>query len=142
MFNHVRQASLVVAAVFAVAVAAALVAAVTAPPVVAQAAPQGPELDTAAITPAMVNAGRAVFHGKGTCFACHGMQLEGTQVAPTLKAHKWKDAKNGDLKEIFRIVTHGVPSTVMVAFPGGISKVDATNVASYIWSVGHGRTKP
>jgi len=142
VLTRVRQASLVSAAAAAVIVTAAAIAAVTAPPAVAQSASQGTELDTAAITPAMVAAGRAVFHGKGTCFACHGMQLEGTQVAPTLKAHAWKDAKGGDLKEIFRIVTHGVPSTVMVAFPGGISKADATNVASYIWSVGHGRTKP
>ncbi|MBI3567710.1 MAG: c-type cytochrome [Gemmatimonadetes bacterium] len=100
------------------------------------------EPDSAKITPAMIDAGRAIFHGKGTCFACHGMQLEGTQVAPTLKAHAWKDAKNGDLKAIFGVITHGVPSTVMVAFPGGISKADAVNVASYIWSVGHGRAKP
>lgn len=142
MLTHVRQAAFAVASVLVVAVAAAAIAAVTAPPAVAQTVHQLAELDTAAITPAMVNAGRAVFHGKGTCFACHGMQLEGTQVAPTLKAHAWKDAKKGELNEIFRIVTHGVPSTVMVAFPGGISKADATNVASYIWSVGHGRAKP
>lgn len=109
----------------------------------AQGAPAGAaEPDTASITPAMIDAGRAVFRGKGTCFACHGMQLEGSQVAPTLKAHAWKDAKNGDLKAIFGVITHGVPSTVMVAFPGGITKADAANVSSYIWSVGHGRAKP
>ncbi|HEX7545380.1 MAG TPA: hypothetical protein VF368_01550, partial [Gemmatimonadaceae bacterium] len=39
---------------------------------------QQQEADTSKITPAMVDAGRAIFHGKGTCFACHGMQLEGT----------------------------------------------------------------
>lgn len=98
--------------------------------------------DTAAITPQAIDAGRAIFHGKGTCFACHGAQLEGTQLAPTLKSHAWRDAKNGQLDEIVRVVTHGVPSTVMVAFPGGISRADALNVASYIWSVNNRNVKP
>lgn len=98
--------------------------------------------DTNAITPAMVDLGRAVFHGKGTCFACHGAQLEGTQIAPTLKAHAWRDAKNGQLDELFRVLSHGVPSTVMVAFPGGISRTEALNVAAYIWSVNNRSAKP
>ncbi len=98
--------------------------------------------DTSAITPAAVDIGRAIFHGKGTCFMCHGAQLEGTQVAPTLKAHAWRDAKDGRFDEIFRVATHGVPSTVMVAFPGGISRAEALNVASYIWSVNNRKAKP
>jgi len=98
--------------------------------------------DTNAVTPAMVDLGRAIFHGKGTCFACHGTQLEGTQLAPTLKAHAWRDAKNGQLDEIFRVVTHGVSGTVMVALPGGISRPEALNVAAYIWSVNNRKAKP
>jgi len=98
--------------------------------------------DTNAVTPAMVDLGRAIFHGKGTCFACHGAQLEGTQLAPTLKAHAWRDAKNGQLDEIVRVVTHGVSGTVMVALPGGISRPEALNVASYIWSVNNRKAKP
>ena len=98
--------------------------------------------DTNAITPATVDLGRALFHGKGTCFACHGAQLEGTQIAPTLKAHAWRDAKNGQLDEIFRVVTHGVSGTVMVAFPGGISRSEALNAAAYIWSVNNRQAKP
>ena len=103
----------------------------------------GPALpDTNAITPAAVDIGRATFHGKGTCFACHGAQLEGTQIAPTLKAHAWRDAKNGQFDEIFRVVTHGVPSTLMVAFPGAISRTEALNIAAYIWSVNNRNAKP
>jgi mono/diheme cytochrome c family protein len=98
--------------------------------------------DTSAITPAMVDLGRAIFHGKGTCFACHGQKLEGTQIAPTLKSHAWRDAKKGDFSEIYRVATHGVPSTLMVAFPGGISPAEAMAVASYVWSVGQGKAKP
>ena len=98
--------------------------------------------DTSAITPAMVDLGRAIFHGKGTCFACHGQKLEGTQIAPTLKSHAWRDAKNGEFAQIFRVATHGVPSTLMVAYPGGISAAEALAVASYVWSVGKGKVKP
>jgi mono/diheme cytochrome c family protein len=98
--------------------------------------------DTNAITPAAVDKGRAIFHGKGTCFACHGPNLEGSQIAPTLKAHAWRDAKNGEFAEIFRVVTHGVPSTVMVSHPGGISDAEAMAVASYVWSVSHRSVKP
>jgi len=98
--------------------------------------------DTNAITPATIDLGRAIFHGKGTCFMCHGPQLEGTQIAPTLKAHAWRDAKNGQFDEIFRVVTHGVPSTVMVAFPGGISPAEAFSVTSYVWSVNNRKVKP
>jgi mono/diheme cytochrome c family protein len=105
-----------------------------------QAAPAQP--DTAAITPAMVDAGRTIFHGKGTCFACHGMKLEGTQVAPTLIKTVWKDAKGGDIKAIYNVATHGVPGTVMVPFPGGITPADAVNVVSYIWSVNNRKVKP
>ena len=76
--------------------------------------PQQP--DTANITPAMVELGRAIFHGQGTCFACHGGKLEGTQIAPTLKQHAWRDAKNGEFANIFYVATHGVPSTLMVAY--------------------------
>ena len=118
--------------------AAAVVAVVAASLLRAQQAPP----DSTAVTPAMIDAGRAIFHGKGTCFACHGMQLEGSQVAPTLKPHAWRDAKNGDFSAIFRVVTHGVSGTVMVPFPGGISKTEAEDVVSYVWSVTRGKVKP
>lgn len=98
--------------------------------------------DSTAVTPALVDAGRKIFHGKGTCFACHGPQLQGSQVAPTLKPHKWRDATNGDFSNIYHVVTHGVPSTLMVAYPGGISKSEALAVVSYVWSVTRGKVKP
>ncbi len=105
--------------------------------------PQGAvQPDTSAITPAMVELGRAIFHGQGTCFACHGQKLEGTQIAPTLRPHAWRDAKNGEFSEIYRVATHGVPSTLMVAYPGGITPAQAMAVASYVWSVGKGKAKP
>lgn len=106
------------------------------------AAQQPAEPDTSAITPAMVASGRALFHGKGTCFACHGMNLEGSQVAPTLIKKVWRDAKGGEFHNIFNVISHGVPSTVMVAFPGGVSRAEALNLASYIWSINNRKEKP
>jgi mono/diheme cytochrome c family protein len=108
----------------------------------AAASKHGDELDPSKITPAMVELGRAIFHGKGSCFACHGAALEGTQIAPTLKTHAWRDAKNGDYAAIFGVITKGVSGTVMVAFPGGISKSEALSVASYVWQVGQQKAKP
>jgi mono/diheme cytochrome c family protein len=104
---------------------------------------QGPaQPDTSAITPEMVELGRAIFHGQGTCFACHGQKLEGSQIAPTLMPHAWRDAKNGDFAAIYYVATHGVPSTLMVAYPGGITPAQAMAVASYVWSVDKGKAKP
>lgn len=120
-----------------------LVAAVTAP-LAAQGptAQPHPRLDPAAITPAEVDAGRAVFHGQGTCFACHGASLEGGPVAPTLRDHAWRDAKSGDFEALYDVITRGVQGTAMVAHPGGISDADALHVAAYIWSVDHRGAKP
>jgi mono/diheme cytochrome c family protein len=98
--------------------------------------------DTSAITPAMVELGRAIFHGQGTCHVCHGEKLEGSQIAPTLKKHEWRDAKNGEFAAIYYVATHGVSSTLMVPYPGGISAAQAMAVASYVWSVGQGKVKP
>lgn len=102
--------------------------------------PQQP--DTSAITPAMIDAGRRIFHGKGMCFGCHGMRLEGGPVAPPLGPHQWKDAKGGELSAIFYVDTHGVAGTVMISHPGGISDAEAIQVASYIWAVSHRGVKP
>ena len=90
----------------------------------------------------MVAQGRQIFHGRGTCFACHGMKLEGGPIAPPLTAHQWKSAKGGDFDAILYVDTHGVPGTMMVAHPGGISDADAVRVAAYIWAVNHRGEKP
>ena len=98
--------------------------------------------DTTQISDALVKQGREIFHGRGTCFACHGPDLKGSPVAPPLRPHAWLAAKNGDLDEIYRVITHGVPGTLMVSHPGGISDADARALAEYIWSVDHGGAKP
>ena len=98
--------------------------------------------DSVAADEATVDAGRKLFHGRGTCFTCHGASLEGSAIAPTLREHPWKDAKGGSLDAIYQIVTHGVPGPVMVSHPGGISDADARRLAAYIWAVSHGTARP
>jgi mono/diheme cytochrome c family protein len=98
--------------------------------------------DTNAITPVMVEIGRGVFHGQGMCQSCHGKKLQGSQIAPTLMPHAWRDAKNGEFAAIYYVATHGVPSTLMVKYPGSITPAQALAVASYVWSVSRGRVKP
>lgn len=97
---------------------------------------------TPAVSSAEIAAGRGIFHGAGTCFACHGAALEGGPIAPTLRAHEWKDARGGTLDAIYAVITHGVPNTAMVAHPGGISDADARQVAAYVWAVSQVRAKP
>lgn len=97
--------------------------------------------DSGEVSVEVVDKGRSIFHGAGTCALCHGQKLEGS-VGPTLRAHAWKDAKDGSLAAIFGVITHGVPNTAMVAHPGGITDAQATQVATYIWAVSHDRAKP
>lgn len=93
-------------------------------------------------SPAAISAGRDIFHGAGTCQVCHGPNLEGGPIAPTLKAHTWKDAKGGGYDAILAVVMKGVPGTVMVSHPGGISDDDARKATAYVWAVSHGKANP
>lgn len=98
--------------------------------------------DSIEVTPVTIEAGRKTFHGNGGCVVCHGASLEGTAVAPTLRSHAWRDAKDGELNAIYYVVTHGVNGTAMVSHPGGISDRMAREVAAYIWAVNHRGEKP
>ncbi|MFN8582004.1 MAG: c-type cytochrome [Gemmatimonadaceae bacterium] len=106
-----------------------------------QSGPKKAVPDTSAITEQMITEGRSVFRGHGGCTVCHGQNLEGV-VGPTLKAHAWKDAKNGDIAEIVRVITQGVPGTVMVAHPNGVTDAQINAVAAYVWAVSRGKAKP
>ncbi|HET7025083.1 MAG TPA: c-type cytochrome [Gemmatimonadales bacterium] len=93
------------------------------------------------LSPAVIAAGRRVFHGAGACLGCHGVALEGGPIAPTLRAHRWRNG-DGSYAMILHVIVEGVPSTVMVAHPGGISDEQARQVAAYVWAVSHGKVKP
>lgn len=125
--------------VFAATCAAAAVSAVAVSP----ARMQGQATAAAdSVSPAAIASGRQIYHGAGNCLMCHGANLEGTPIAPTLLAHTWKDAKDGGYDAIVGVVTNGVTGTAMVGHPGGISDADVRKVAAYIWAVGHGKAKP
>ena len=97
--------------------------------------------DSVAARQKLIAAGRAVFHGEGTCFACHGAKLEGTAIAPTLRAHKWRNG-DGSLEMILRVIHNGVPNTAMVSHPGNINETEIQQVASYVWAVSRGAAPP
>lgn len=98
-------------------------------------------VDSVALRQVAIAAGRKVFHGKGTCFACHGAKLEGTAIAPTLRNHKWRNG-DGSLVMILRVLHNGVPNTAMVSRPGNINEAELLVVATYVWAVSRGAAVP
>ena len=103
------------------------------------AAPAAP--DTAVVTEEVTEAGRKIFHGPGTCYACHGTKLQGGPVAPPLTGPKWRNG-DGSFDMILHGLGGGVPGTVMVSRPGGISEAQTIQVATYVYAVSHGLAKP
>jgi mono/diheme cytochrome c family protein len=97
--------------------------------------------DTAGVTDEVTSEGRDIFHGKGTCYGCHGAKLQGGPVAPPLTGPKWRNG-DGSFDMILHVVRGGVPGTVMVSHPGGISEAQTLLVATYVYAVSHGLTKP
>jgi mono/diheme cytochrome c family protein len=102
---------------------------------------RGPEPDSTMLTAATIDAGRKIFHGKGTCYACHGDRLQGGPVAPPLTGASWRHI-NGTYAAIIDRVDNGLPGTLMVPHPGGIEESQVFLVASYVYAVSHGMTKP
>ncbi|HEU4697857.1 MAG TPA: cytochrome c [Gemmatimonadales bacterium] len=115
-----------------------LAAAASAPPHAAAQAPAGapPALD-----PAVVDSGRAIFHGVGTCHACHGDALQGGPVAPSLRGPQWRHI-DGTYPAILDRVQHGRSGTLMIAYPGDINDTQAVQVATYVWAVSQGKAVP
>jgi len=107
----------------------------------AQAAAGQSSADTAPVSEEVTDQGRKIFHGPGTCYACHGPKLQGGPVAPPLLGPKWRNG-DGSLDMILHVVRGGVPGTVMVSHPGGISDAQLLQVANYVYAVSHGLAKP
>ena len=100
-----------------------------------------PAADTVAVTDEVTDLGRKIFHGPGTCYACHGAKLQGGPVAPPLLGAKWRNG-DGSFDMILHVVRGGVPGTVMVSHPGGINDAQVIEVATYVFAVSHGLAKP
>jgi mono/diheme cytochrome c family protein len=102
---------------------------------------RGPQPDSTMLSPAIVDAGRKVFHGKGTCSGCHGNKLQGGPVAPPLTGASWRHI-SGTYAAILDRVDNGLAGTLMVPHPGGIQESQVFLVASYVYAVSHGLAKP
>lgn len=112
--------------------------------------PQGRQADSAAkevkpdsslLTTSMIDAGRKLFHGRGTCFACHGSNLQGGPVAPPLTGPTWRHI-TGSFNSIVNRIDNGYPGTVMLAHPGRITEAQVVQVAAYVYAVSRGLAKP
>ena len=93
-------------------------------------------------------AGKAVFTGKGACFACHGMDAKGNQMlgSANLADGIWRFAPGGEESAVHTI-THGVnvPSNdmsrnaVMPKFGDKLSESDIKKLAVYVYNLGGGQ---
>jgi len=97
--------------------------------------------DSAMLTPGIIDAGRKIFHGKGTCSGCHGDKLQGGPVAPALTGPNWRHIA-GTYAAIIDRVDNGLAGTLMVPHPGGIEESQVFLVATYVYAVSHGLAKP
>ena len=104
-------------------------------------AAKGAEPVPAMLAPEMIDAGRKIFHGKGTCSGCHGDKLQGGPVARALTGPSWRHI-TGTYDAIIDRVDNGLPGTLMVPHPGGITESQVFLVASYVYAVSHHKTKP
>ena len=90
----------------------------------------------------LVDEGRAVFSGTGTCFACHGATASGTAIGPDLTDATWLNI-DGSYAAIVGLVHTGVPhpkqySAPMPALGGAaLSESQVCAVAGYVYSVSH-----
>lgn len=92
------------------------------------------------VTPAMVDQGKKLFHGKALCIACHGMSAQGG-VAPSLRDSVWIHSK-GTYTDIMAQIRRGVPAessaTKLVMPPLGgakLSESEIAAVAAYVWAL-------
>lgn len=81
--------------------------------------------------------GKALYHGKGTCFNCHGKNGAGDGVAamgldppPRNFRHHgfWRHRTEG---EIFWVIKHGSPGTGMVGFGGVLTDEEIWSIIQY-----------
>jgi mono/diheme cytochrome c family protein len=102
---------------------------------------KGAEPSSAMLAPAMVDAGRKIYHGRGACSGCHGNKLQGGPIAPALTGPSWRHIA-GTYDAIIDRVDKGLPGTLMVSHPGRITESQVFLVASYIYAVSHQKTDP
>lgn len=92
------------------------------------------------VTTSLVAQGRAIYDGAGGCMSCHGTDLQGGPIAPSLMDDRWKNG-DGSLASILNTIRNGVSGTAMAPYPGGISDAQAKAAAAYVWKSRRERTQ-
>lgn len=97
-------------------------------------------------SPDVVEKGKALYHGKGTCANCHGPEGAGdgpvaSQLNPSPRNFQhpgfWRHRTEG---EIFWVIKNGSPGTSMVGFVGQLTDEEMWAVIQYerTFAEGHG----
>ena len=88
-------------------------------------------------SPDTIEKGKALYHGKGTCFTCHGPDGAGdgpvaSQLDPPPRNFRhhgfWRHRTEG---EIFWVIKHGSPGTSMVGFAGQLTDEEIWAIIQY-----------
>jgi len=102
---------------------------------------RGATPDSALLTSAIIDAGRKIFHGRGSCHACHGDRLQGGPIAPALVGPTWRHIE-GSFASLIDRIENGLDGTVMMPRPGRLTESQVFMVAIYVYAVSHGRAQP
>jgi mono/diheme cytochrome c family protein len=88
-------------------------------------------------SPSIIEQGKALYDGKGTCFNCHGTSGRGDGPAaanldpsPRNFHHRgfWRHRTDG---EVFWVIKHGSPGTAMIPFGGMLTDEEIWSVVRY-----------
>ncbi len=91
------------------------------------------------VSQSLVDQGRTVFSGAGTCYACHGASAKGTALAPNLTDSAWLNI-DGSYAAIAGLVTSGVARPKQHSAPMPAATVSGSQVcavAAYVYSLSH-----
>ena len=88
-------------------------------------------------SPQVIEQGKAIYHGKGTCFSCHGAEGDGKGTAaaklnpsPRNFQHHgfWRHRTEG---ELFWVIKYGSPGTAMTGFGQVLSDEEIWSLIQY-----------
>jgi mono/diheme cytochrome c family protein len=94
--------------------------------------------------------GDSLFHGKGHCFACHGMEATGQTKLGSALTTGVLFVNPGKWQQLDSLISSGIPDRVTrspIAMPprGGKSDLrddEVRDVAAYIWAISQTRGEP
>lgn len=97
----------------------------------------------------MIVSGDAIYHGKGTCFACHGAEGEGMPAAGDALTVALNYAQH-DWRSIDSLIDRGIPqvltrSPIQMPARGGrsdLTEEEVRRVAAYVWAISGTRGEP